>query len=428
MATLDDTQKRILEQYQSETKIEDTAECIRVLKDNHWDLKNAIQNRYYASTSRQAYPQEEIPNTTSALLGASRTHNKKRFILSLFMWPFNLVWRLCWHTIQYTARLFYRPSITAPRRDPRSEADRFLREFESCFGTHHPPFFHEGGYAKALQVAKDQLKYLLVILTSEEHDHHEAFCRDTLTRPELLEFLHQHQVMVWGGNARYTEAFQVSHLLQATTYPFLAIIALQSTKMAVVDRIEGPVTPSMIIRRFEHAMQRVGPSLDQLRQEREQREAERRLRQEQDRAYQESLRADQEKQDRLRQERESAAQAAQAASRQARNRQLYISQLVNQLPGEPIEHFTKISFRLANGERVIRKFSAEDTLASLYQFIEAYPYLHTPPETELPDPDYEHHYSFTIHSSFPRQVYDPDPSKKIKDEKGLWPSATLIVE
>src|SRR4051794_11088857 len=59
------------------------------------------------------------------------------------------------------ARLLYRPSIAAPRRDPRSEADRFLREFESTYGTTHPTFFSEGGYTQALTAAKNQLKYLL---------------------------------------------------------------------------------------------------------------------------------------------------------------------------------------------------------------------------------------------------------------------------
>lgn len=65
--------------------------------------------------------------------------------------------------------------------------------------------------------------------------------------------------------------------------------------MSVVDRIEGPATPSIVIRRFENAMQRYGTTLNRMRLERDQREMERRLRQEQDQAYRESLRADQEK-------------------------------------------------------------------------------------------------------------------------------------
>ncbi|KAI8385686.1 hypothetical protein BD560DRAFT_322045 [Blakeslea trispora] len=295
---------------------------------------------------------------------------------------------------------------------------------------------------------------MLAILSSEEHDDHHRFCKETLTDPELLEFLHQQQVIVWGGNVKYTEAYQVSNLLQATTYPFLAIIAIQppsssssstsshSQKMAVIDRIESYTSPTMIVRRFEQAMARVGPSLTHLRQQREQQEVERLLREEQERAYQESLRADQAKQERILKQQQAAKDAEQARQAKARNRKLYIQQLVTQVKQRQVEldqergeQITRVSFRLASGERVVQKFRASDTLVSLYQFVEAYPYLNRPSalgggeeEDVLPDADYTHQYNFTLHSPFPRTVYDPDPSKEIKDEKGLWPSATLIVD
>lgn len=89
--------------------------------------------------------------------------------------------------------------------------------------------------------------------------------------------------------------------MQATTFPFTAIIALQTPagstapKMAVVDRIEGLVTPAVFMSRFESSKQRHGHALNRLKMEKEQRELERRLRSEQDKAYRESLKADQEK-------------------------------------------------------------------------------------------------------------------------------------
>ncbi|CEI92285.1 hypothetical protein RMCBS344292_06551 [Rhizopus microsporus] len=101
----------------------------------------------------------------------------------------------------------------------------------------------------------------MVILISEEHDDNDAFCRSVLTSPELLDFLRHHKVIVWGGNIRYTEAFQVSNILEATTYPFIAIIGLHSPsssaslsnlKLSVIDRIEGQTNPTSIIRRFEN--------------------------------------------------------------------------------------------------------------------------------------------------------------------------------
>ncbi|KAI8645226.1 hypothetical protein BD408DRAFT_339188 [Parasitella parasitica] len=280
---------------------------------------------------------------------------------------------------------------------------------------------------------------MLVILCSEEHDDNDKFCRDTLTDIDLLDFLHHHQIITWGGNVRYTEAYQVSSTLQATTYPFLAIIALQqangASKMSVIDRIEGPAAASSVIRRFESVVARIGPSLDRLRMEQIQREEERQLRQQQDQAYKDSLNADQRKQELLEKKRKAALKAKQARDEMARKRKQYIQYLCQRtlkqpLPAATDAKVTKISFRLSNGDRVIRQFSGDDTLVSLYEYIEAYSHMDSMDHGEsvsLPE-DYVHQYRFTMHSPFPKTVYLPDPSKKIMDEKGLWPSATLIVD
>lgn len=327
------------------------------------------------------------------------------------------------------ARLLYRPSITAPRRDARSEADRFLRDFEHTYGTTHPTFY-EGGYTQALTTAKKELKYALIVLCSEEHDDNDTFCKETLSQSDLLEFLHQHQVVVWGGNVRYTEAYQVSHTLQATTYPFLAIVALQTNKMSVMDRIEGPVTSAGIIRRFESVIARIGPSLNHLRMEREQRELERRLRQEQDNAYKSSLLADQEKERKAKEEQLEKERIEQEERQKEILEKEYLQYLVGLFAEEPNtdEKVTKISFRLADGERVIRKFRGSDSLQVLYQFVQAYPYLNTLEPRDEPPKNYAHQYTFSIHSPFPRTVYEPDSKTKLVDIKGLWPSATLIVD
>lgn len=275
---------------------------------------------------------------------------------------------------------------------------------------------------------------MLVFLSSEEHDDHATFCRNTLTHADLLSFLNTQQVLVWGGNVRYTEAFQVSNTLQATTYPFLAIIALQTNngtqKMSVIDRLEGPVTPAVVIRRFEAAVARVGPQLDQLRSEREQRERERALRQQQDQAYRDSLLADQEKERKLKEADELAKRIEKEKEIYAKKRKIYIQYLVGKFIHQTEqENMIKISFRLADGERVIRKFHGTDTLETLYQFIEAYPYLNQDVKfVETPPANYTHEYKFTIHSPYPRTVYEPDSETKIMDKKGLWPSATLIVD
>ena len=93
----------------------------------------------------------------------------------------------------------------------------------------------------------------------------------------------------------------VSYTLGATTYPFLALIALQKSignatpKMTVIERIEGPSHPEELISQIEHAIDRHGTVVNRLKNERDQREFERQLVKDQDAAYHQSLKADQEK-------------------------------------------------------------------------------------------------------------------------------------
>lgn len=69
------------------------------------------------------------------------------------------------------------------------------------------PFLQEG-YSQALEKARKELKFLLVILQSDEHDNTEVFCKDTLTNPELIQFLQTKNVLVWGGNVGQIEGYQ----------------------------------------------------------------------------------------------------------------------------------------------------------------------------------------------------------------------------
>lgn len=83
------------------------------------------------------------------------------------------------------ARILSRPSITnntnrstssQQRQDPRTVAARFLREFELKYGETHIDFF-QGGYSQALEIARRDLRFLLVVLQSDEHDDTDTFCR-----------------------------------------------------------------------------------------------------------------------------------------------------------------------------------------------------------------------------------------------------------
>ena len=75
-----------------------------------------------------------------------------------------------------TARLLSRPTITNKPRDPRVLAFEFIETFEQNYGQHHVEFF-KGGYSQALEKARKDLRFMLVILQSDDHDDTKEFNR-----------------------------------------------------------------------------------------------------------------------------------------------------------------------------------------------------------------------------------------------------------
>lgn len=117
----------------------------------------------------------------------------------------------------YIARLFFsRPTITNRNRDPRVLAVEFIEIFESKYGQQHIEFF-KGGYSQALEKARKDLRFLLVILQSDDHDDTELFNRETLTSQRLIDFIQDKNMLVWAGNVRETEPHK-GKLLNYTVY------------------------------------------------------------------------------------------------------------------------------------------------------------------------------------------------------------------
>ncbi|KAI8052903.1 hypothetical protein BDF22DRAFT_733809 [Syncephalis plumigaleata] len=306
----------------------------------------------------------------------------------------------------------------------------------------------------ALEDGKSNLKFLLVYLHSEEHDETDGFCRNVLASTQLCDFLTRHQFICWAGDIEDQEAFQVSTTLQATGYPFLAVVVLHmpgalsgasvlssSAKMTVVDRLDGITNVDVIITRLQRAIDRYEGQLEAARAERRQREVNRMLREEQDAAYQASLRADQEKERRVREARELEERKRQEMERKrqeqaqlAQKRAAYQYYLRANLPDEPLaneENTTRLGIRLSDGRRITRRFRGHDLVQDVFAFIDTIDLEGTEHNEHLSSPphDYTHTYPFILVSPFPRTEYTAEQlGRSIATLKDWWPSANLVVE
>ncbi|KAK4222343.1 UBX domain-containing protein 10 [Podospora fimiseda] len=329
---------------------------------------------------------------------------------------------------------------------PKEAAQRFKRQFEEEYNSNALDFF-EGGHAQSLDTAKKEIKFLLMVLVSPEHDETDNFIRNTLLSPEVLSLVNdpENNIIIWGGNVTDPEAHQVASEYSCTVYPFSCLVCLTpkegSTRMGIVKRCSGPMTPADYVKELRSAIDRYAPELAAVRADKRAQEHARNLRSEQDSAYERSLALDRE---RARQRKEAEAQAAaaekraleeaEAAARLAELRQQWKRWRVTTIASEP-DATVKTAVRLAlnmppssGAGRLIRKFHAETTLEELYAFVECYDLLQEQvyDEKATKPEGYEHRYGFQISTVLPRETLEP--SKTITLGNRMGRGGNLVVE
>lgn len=384
-------------------------------------------------------------------------------VLQLLFFPFNLTYSIfsrifgaVGYLFPIIPRLLYRlfplqssrPRNTDRRPlNSRDTAARFIREFEEEYNVEPNTIpFLDNGYAQAFDLAKRELKYLLVILLSPEHDDTSPFVRDTLLSSEVKDFIQSHasDTLIWAGSVQDSEAYQVASALNVTKFPFAGLIvhtpSVSSTSMSIIARVAGPAPPTELVAKMQDAMQKRDQELEGARRQRSEQQAARSLREEQNSAYERSLAQDRE---RARQRKEAEAarekaereerERAEAKAQKARNVLQWKKWRVQSLPEEPPSSETnivRISIRMPSGDRLVRKFAADAQLEELYAFVECYDILQSEEavsEKGTAKPNgYNHEYEFQLVSPMPREVYGLDQGGTLKARLGR--SANLIVE
>lgn len=395
----------------------------------------------------------------------NRTVWKPPLPFSLLVTPVNLLYRLVSSSLGILSYIFpFLPRIinaitnrgqsraarrnTTGRRplNPRDTAARFIREFGEEYGDHRLRFY-ENGYAQAYDTAKKDLKFLLVVLLSPEHDDNNTFVREILLSQEFDVFVNnpENNLILWAGNVQDSEAYQVSMSLNCTKYPFAALVVHtpqdSATAMSTVARVTGIQSPSAFIAKLRNAVTQNAPGLTQVRNQRREQEATRNLRQEQESAYERSLAQDRERM-RLRREAEAArereeqearakATAIEKAERDREHWRIWTARTIPREPGVDVKDATRLSIRMPSGDRVVRRFPPDVTIEDLYNYVECHDILTKGISLETHARagyylEYKHEYKFNLVSPMPRTVYDLASGGTVAERIGR--SGNLIVE
>jgi FAS-associated factor 2 len=300
----------------------------------------------------------------------------------------------------------------------------------------------------ALEKAHQELKFLLVVLLSPEHDDTTSWVRETLLAPEVVNFIKdpQNQIILWGGNVRDSEAYQVACSIRCNKFPFAAVIVhtpnVSSTAMSIIARIPGPTSSTEFLTKLRTSVSQSRAPLDRVRNQRAEQQASRTIRQQQDSAYERSLAQDRERArqrreaeaERLRQEREAQEKQA-AAEKFARDMaqwKLWRAQSLLDEPPANEKDAVRISIRLATGERVVRRFSGDAPLEEVYAFADCHDILQSNNDGDekaapVSEPEgFEHKYGFRLVSPMPRTVYELEAGGTIRERIGR--GGNLLVE
>ncbi|ORY67441.1 UBX domain-containing protein [Pseudomassariella vexata] len=427
-----------------------------------------LQESLLASSSPFSIPRRNRPEPAPRIVPQPASMHRPPFLLSFLFTPFNFGYRAVstlFRTFIYVLSFLpapLRPRAitttmttgwrgTAGRRMllPRDTAARFKREFEEEYGPDTNLPFHEGGFAQALDLAKKELKFLLIVLMSPEHDDTESFTRETLLSPEIVAFVNDpaNNIILWGGNVLDSEAYQVASEYNATKFPFSCLVCLTpkegSTRMSIIKRLVGPVSASTYLAEIQTAITKYSPDIAAARAERTAQEFSRNMRAEQDSAYERSLAADREKA-RQKKEAEAAAREAEkraleeaaAAELLAEKREQWRRWRATTIPSEPdasVKNVVRLALKMPEtetsaGGRIVRRFKADTRIEELYAFVECWELLSEVEgyEKASEPEDYSHEYRFQVASLMPRVVYKPDEDATLGEKIGR--GGNLIVE
>ena len=283
--------------------------------------------------------------------------------------------------------------------------------------------FVSSGYTATLNQVQEESKVLLVYLTSPFHpsnQNHKAFLHDLL-EPIMST---TNILTCWGGTLHSTDGAYVAQQLQASQFPYLAMVHVKSSSssnnitLELLMSVSGNalIYPSNKVL-IQNVMRSICVRQETLVAEAEMRrmqlEEESRLRAEQDAEYQASLLLDRQREE----QRRLDEQKQQQEEQQKEQHILHLRSLLSSNEGQD-QPKIMIRFVLPTGMKLERPFSTIDTIEKLI----AYLTIENMDRNLLPNTT-----RFGLCTNYPRKNLHTLPLTSTLQEAGLSPPSTVIM-
>lgn len=323
---------------------------------------------------------------------------------------------------------------TASPQLPLSFQDYFDRKYCSSHfraagaeRKEHPTFVNRT-FPQAAQLAQTQYKLLLVYVHSDGHQDTARFCTEVLCSDGLKAIVDENFVF-WGCDVATKDGLALGIQLEATTYPFMAVLTCTGDKIALVSKMEGFRDVNQLISQLLDVMGRFGPLLVAAKSDHEERILRRMQLEEQDRAYQEALRRDRERElekqraleEQQAKEEQSRREEQEARAKLERRKELKATRLRNLAPEPDAHSGALVRFKFPSGHQCQRRFHESDTVESLYVFVFGLDDDLLPRNECLAEPE---QFGFTLATPYPKKVLTAEQTVR---EAGLCPQALVLV-
>ncbi|KAM3573737.1 hypothetical protein VYU27_004315 [Nannochloropsis oceanica] len=347
--------------------------------------------------------------------------------------------------------------------DPKRAAELFIEAYEKQYhcapnegggggggagGARPRPRFLPLSFHEATRLAAREQKFLVVYLHAPLHEHTPSFLSQILNTDTLTSFLDDNLV-VWGGSIHSADAYHTSQLLDASAFPFLALLACHDAPhLTVLEHMEGlggdggregGIGVEGVLQRLTAAMARQQEVL--ARQEAAMRERTERIRlqEEQNREYQEALEADRKREADLAAERErvkeeeerekkmmeEANEERERKRREAAERTMMIKA---RLPAEPPmgdKAALRLRLQFPHGKKMDRRFDRDDTLQVVRDFIDV---SVAEAEEEGWGDGSRKLVNYSLSTPYPKRTFGEEEVGKTLAEVGLHSADTIYIQ
>lgn len=237
---LSPTQLNSLNLFREITQVDDVDICRQVLESNSWNVDRAV-DIFLTGGAHSSEPTSHIQSdgtgSSAESLETDPLVNNDSSSQSLLQMISSIVFR----------------SSSRPT-NIREDTVNFIRDFQLEYGSRHPVFFSDS-YQAAARESFNSSRHLLIYLHSPLHEDNDKFCSQVICSQEFCEFSHERNFNMWIGNVCNVEGYVLSQQLGVQQYPFLALtVCLSTSKLQVIDRVQGFCELPQIINRIDQAI------------------------------------------------------------------------------------------------------------------------------------------------------------------------------